>query len=66
VGTLSGGSTAQASGVPLLPQRQPMQSGVPQLVQNDNRQIHVGNMDEYTRMQERKNAQLQNPYLGKF
>lgn len=66
VGTLTGGSTAQASGVPLLPQRQPMQSGVPQRVHQGDNHYHVTNLQEFKRTEERLAAQQQAPYLSTF
>lgn len=65
VGNVTGGSTAQASGVPLLPQRAPMQTGVPP-VQNDNRTYNLTNLDAYKQMQARDQAQQQMPFLSKF
>ena len=68
VGTATNGSTTSASGIPLLPQRQPMQTGVPAMGQQyqDNRTYNITNLDEYKRMQERDLAQSTNPYIGKF
>jgi hypothetical protein len=69
VGTLTGGSTAQASGIPLLPQRQPVQTGVPAQGQGpyqDNRTYHLTNLDQYRALQEREAAQKQDPYLARF
>lgn len=68
VGTATGGSTANASGVPLLPQRQPMQTGVAPMGQQyqDNRTYNITNLDEYRALQERDAAQQSNPFIGKF
>ena len=68
VGTATGGSTANASGVPLLPQRQPMQTGVAPMGQQyvDNRQYHLTSLDQYTALQERTAAQQQDPYIAKY
>lgn len=69
VGTATNGSTASASGVPLLPQRAPMQTGVPAMggeQYQDNRTYNITNMDEYKRLQERDAAQAANPFIGKF
>lgn len=68
VGTATNGSTASASGIPLLPQRQPMQTGVPAMGQqySDNRTYNLTNLDEYRRLQERDAAQQANPFIGKF
>lgn len=69
VGTATGGSTSSASGVPLLPQRQQMQSGVPAMNQPGrvhNGDIYVTNLDDYRRTQERMDAQAAMPYIGKY
>lgn len=68
VGTATNGSTQSASGVPLLPQRSPMQTGVPQMGEQytDNRTYNLTNLDEYRRLQERDAAQQANPWIGKF
>lgn len=68
VGTATNGSTASASGVPLLPQRQPMQSGVPAISQGrvHNGDVYLTNMDEYRRTQERMDAQAAMPFIGKY
>lgn len=68
VGTATGGSTANASGVPLLPQRQPMQTGVAPMGRQyqDNRTYNITNLDEYRALQERDAAQQSNPFIGKF
>ncbi|QNJ56834.1 tape measure protein [Mycobacterium phage Reindeer] len=67
VGTATNGSTASASGVPLLPTRQPQQTGVPQVVQRvDNRQYHITNLDEFKRVQAVSDAQAAMPYIGKY
>lgn len=69
VGTATNGSTASASGIPMLPQRQPMQTGVPDIAgrqYQDNRTYNLTNLDEYRRMQERDAAQAANPFIGKF
>lgn len=68
VGTATNGSTASASGIPLLPQRQSMQTGVPAMGQayQDNRTYNITNLDEYRRLQERDAAQAANPFIGKF
>lgn len=65
VGNVTGGSTAQASGVPLLPQRAPMQTGVP-AINNDNRSYNLTNLDEYKRLQARDQAQQIMPAISKF
>ncbi|WP_131821748.1 hypothetical protein [Mycobacteroides chelonae] len=65
VGTATGGSTQSASGIPLMPQRQPQQTGVPKLV-NDNRQYHVTNLDEFKRVQQTSDAQAAMPYIQKY
>ncbi|OQW34512.1 MAG: hypothetical protein A4E20_10860 [Nitrospira sp. SG-bin2] len=67
VGTVTPGSTAQASGIPLLPQRQPMQTGVPPVNQRVyNGGIHVTNLDEFKRTTEMMDAQAQMPWISKF
>jgi hypothetical protein len=68
VGTATNGSTASASGVPMLPQRQPVQSGVPAVPSGrvHNGDIYLTNMDEYRRTQERMDAQAQMPFIGKY
>lgn len=69
VGTATNGSTPSASGVPLLPQRAPMQTGVPAMggeSYQDNRTYNITNLDEYRRLQERDAAQQANPWIGKF
>lgn len=65
VGTATGGSTQSASGIPMMPQRQPQQTGVPKLV-NDNRQYHVTNLDEFKRVQQTSDAQAAMPYIQKY
>ncbi|SLH92215.1 Phage-related minor tail protein-like [Mycobacteroides abscessus subsp. massiliense] len=65
VGTATGGSTQSASGIPMLPSRQPQQTGVPKLV-NDNRQYHVTNLDEFKRVQATSDAQAAMPYISKY
>lgn len=67
VGTATNGSTSSASGVPLLPQRSPMQSGVPAINQrNHYGDIHVVDLDEFGRRQQRMDAQDVLPHIGKF
>lgn len=69
VGTATAGSTASPTGVPLLPQRQPMQTGVPAIQQQgytDNRTYNLTNLDEYRAMQERDAAQRAMPWISKF
>lgn len=69
VGTATPGSTASASGVPLLPQRQPMQTGVPQIqqqVHNGDVNYHLTNLDEFSRTQQRLEAQNVMPWVGKY
>lgn len=67
VGSATPGSTASASGVPLLPQRQPMQSGVPAVNQrNHYGDVHVTDLDEFSRRQQRMDAQDVMPYISKF
>lgn len=68
VGTATNGSTASASGVPLLPQRQPMQSGVPAMNTGrvHNGDIYVTNLDDYRRTTERMDAQATMPFIGKY
>lgn len=67
VGTATNGSTASASGVPLLPQRPEMQSGVPSTQPyQDNRTYNLTNLDEYKRVQERDMAQNVMPFVGKY
>lgn len=67
VGSATPGSTASASGVPLLPQRQPMQSGVPAVNQrNHYGDVHVTDLDEFARRQQRMDAQDVLPYISKF
>ncbi|ALF00554.1 tape measure protein [Mycobacterium phage SlimJimmy] len=67
VGTATNGSTASASGVPMLPQRQPQQTGVPPVVQRvDNRQYHITNLDEFKRVQAVSDAQAAMPFIGKY
>ncbi|QNL30740.1 tape measure protein [Mycobacterium phage Estes] len=66
VGTATGGSTASASGVPLLPERQQQQTGVPQINAVDNRQYHVTNLDEFKRVQQTSDAQAAMPFIGKY
>jgi hypothetical protein len=69
VGTATSGSTASASGIPLLPQRQPMQTGVPAIPSGGrvhNGDIYLTNLDDYRRTQERMDAQAQMPYIGKY
>lgn len=67
VGSATGGSTGSASGVPLLPQRAPMQSGVPAINQRVyNGGIHVTNLDEFRRTTERMDAQAAMPHINKF
>lgn len=68
VGTATNGSTASASGVPLLPQRQPMQTGVPAMQQGrvHNGDVYVTNLDEYRRTNERMDAQAAMPFIGKY
>ncbi|QSM04634.1 tape measure protein [Mycobacterium phage prophiGD54-2] len=65
VGTATGGSTQSASGIPMMPSRQPQQTGVPKLV-NDNRQYHVTNLDEFKRVQQTSDAQAAMPYIQKY
>jgi hypothetical protein len=59
VGSATNGTTSSASGVPMLPQRQPMQSGVPPVVNQRIHQgdIHLTNLDEFRRTQQRMDAQ---------
>lgn len=67
VGTATNGSTQSASGVPLLPNRQPMQSGVPQINQrNHYGDIHVSNLDQFKRQQQLMDAQDSMPYVGHY
>lgn len=68
VGTATNGSTPSASGIPLLPQRQPMQTGVPRVSQGrvHNGDVYVTNMDDYRRTQERMDAQAAMPFIGKY
>jgi methyl-accepting chemotaxis protein len=68
VGTATNGSTSSASGVPLLPQRQPMQSGVPAMNTGrvHNGDIYVTNLDDYRRTTERMDAQATMPFIGKY
>ncbi|AEK09942.1 tail length tape measure protein [Mycobacterium phage Rey] len=66
VGTATSGSTQSASGVPLLPDRQQMQTGVPQINAVDNRQYHVTNLDEFKRVQATSDAQAAMPFIGKY
>lgn len=68
IGTATGGSTASASGVPMLPQRQPMQAGGVQPIQQRIHQgdINVTNLDEYKRQQQLMDAQDAMPWIGKY
>ena len=69
VGTATNGSTASASGIPLLPQRQEMQTGVPAMQGGGrvhNGDIYVTNLDEYRRTNERMDAQAAMPFIGKY
>lgn len=68
VGTMTGGSTGSASGVPLLPQRQPMQAGGVQPIMQrvHNGDINVTNLDEFKRQQQLMDAQDAMPFIGKY
>lgn len=67
VGTATSGSTASASGVPLLPQRQGDQ-GVPNIVpqQVNNQTYNISSMHELSRLQEQVAAQNAMPFIGKY
>jgi hypothetical protein len=66
VGTLSPGSTAGAYGVPLLPQEQPKQTGVPAATNINYGGITVGKYDEFHRGEETRRAQEAMPFISKF
>jgi hypothetical protein len=68
VGSLSNGSTQSASGIPLLPQRAPVQNGVAPVMQQriHNGDINVTNLDEFKRTQNRMDAQDSMPFIGKY
>lgn len=71
VGTATNGSTANASGVPMLPQRPPIQTGVDPNPGGaggrvHNGDIYVSDMSDYRRTTERMDAQAQMPFIGKF
>ncbi|WP_099021268.1 ADP-ribosyltransferase [Mycolicibacterium palauense] len=69
VGTATNGSTASASGTPLLP-AQPDTSGVPSMVQgrvhNGDNVYQLTNLDEFKRQQRTTAAQEAMPYIGKY
>lgn len=65
VGTLTGGSTGSASGVPMLPQQQ-QQSGVPMAQQINQQTYNVSSMDTLARTQEQVNAATQMPHIGRY
>lgn len=65
VGTVTGGTTGQGYGAPLsVPagEKSPVRSF--QMVQNGD--IYTNNLDEYQRLQDRKQAQAAGPFLGRF
>jgi hypothetical protein len=68
VGTATSGSTASASGTPMLPQRQPVQSGVPAIGGGrvHNGDIYVTDLADYRRTTERMDAQAAMPFIGKY
>jgi hypothetical protein len=68
VGTATSGSTASASGTPMLPQRPPVQSGVPAIGGGrvHNGDIYVTDLADYRRTTERMDAQAAMPFIGKY
>lgn len=68
VGTATNGSTASASGVPMLPQREPASAGVRQVVQQrvHNGDVHIANTDEWRRMEQNRLAQDVMPHISKY
>jgi hypothetical protein len=68
VGTATAGSTASASGTPMLPQRPPVQSGVPAMGGGrvHNGDIYVTDLADYRRTTERMDAQAAMPFIGKY
>ena len=68
VGTATSGSVASASGTPMLPQRPPVQSGVPAMGGGrvHNGDIYVTDLADYRRTTERMDAQAAMPFIGKY
>ncbi|QOC56682.1 tape measure protein [Mycobacterium phage Tyson] len=63
VGTLSGGTTQNAYGAPVLPQGPPQSGGGGPAVVNNYGDIHTASYDEFYRGQQRREAQQQAPIL---
>ncbi|MEC4833754.1 hypothetical protein R2362_03060 [Mycobacteroides chelonae] len=64
VGTLTGGSTANPSGVPMLPQEGQKQAAGPRIVNNFNGGIHTSNLEQWNQNQQRREAQQAASYMG--
>ncbi|KPG47288.1 hypothetical protein [Mycobacteroides immunogenum] len=64
VGTLTSGSTANPSGVPMLPQEQQKQAAGPKIVNNFNGGIHTSNLEQWKQQQDRREAQQAASYMG--
>lgn len=66
VGTATSGSTASASGVPLLPARQQQSPVAPVYQKVHNGDVNVTSFDDLKRTQDRLDAQQQMPYINKY
>lgn len=67
VGTATSGSTASASGTPLLPQQPAQQTGVAPIMQRvHNGDVNIANTDEWRRMEQNTTAQQVMPWIGKY